>query len=62
MTEKRYNDFDLEIRSLLQDAEEEVPPQAWEAISARVQHRRRNGAWIRWAAAAAAAIAAVMVL
>lgn len=62
MTEKRYNDFDLEIRSLLQDAEEEVPPQAWEAISARVQHRRRDGAWIRWAAAAAAAIAAVMVL
>lgn len=65
MTERGYDDFDLEIKSLLRDAEEEVPPQIWEAVSSRVQHRRRAGAWWKWAgvaAAAAAAIAAVLTV
>ena len=52
--------FDLEIRSMLADAEEPVPAGAWEAVSGALDRKARRAAWIpvwRWAAAGLAAAA-----
>ena len=60
--------FDLEIRSMLADAEEPVPAGAWEAVSGALDRKARKAAWIpvwRWAAvglAAAAVLAAGIFL
>ena len=60
--------FDLEIRSMLADAEEPVPAGAWEAVSGALDRKARKAAWIpvwRWAAvglAAAAVLAAGVFL
>ena len=60
--------FDLEIRSMLADAEEPVPAGAWEAVSGALDRKARRAAWIpvwRWAAvglAAAAVLAAGIFL
>ncbi len=65
MTEDRFNDFDLEVRSLMENAREEVPSRVWDSISGsldRIETRRKTVSlwWKRTAAgiAAAAAIAA----
>ena len=55
--------FDLEIRSMLQDAEEPVPAGAWEAVSGALDRKARKAAFLpiwRWAAVGLAA-AAVLV-
>ena len=59
MQEDRYNDFDLQIRSMLQDAEEEVPSRVWDAVSSRIERGKVTGLWWRRAAAGAAVAAAV---
>ena len=59
MQEDRYNDFDLQIRSLMQDAEEEVPSRVWDAVSGRINRPKVVSLWWRRAAAGLAAAAAV---
>lgn len=67
MQKDKYTDFDLELRSMLQNAEEEVPSQLWDALSADLDRRDRSKVvtlWWRRAAvgvAAAAALAGVFV-
>ena len=67
MTEDRFKDFDLEVRSLMEDAREEAPSRVWDSISGsldRIETRRKRVSlwWRRSAAgfAAAAAIAAAV--
>lgn len=65
MSDLEENKFDLQIRSLLEDAEEKVPDRVWEAISDRLdkadaaQRRRKVLPWLRYTGivSAAAAIA-----
>ena len=59
MHEDRYDDFDLQIRSMLQDAEEEVPSRVWDAVNGRIERRKVIGLWWRRAAAGVAVAAAV---
>ena len=61
MQEDKYTDFDLQIRSMLQDAEEEVPSRVWEAVSGRIDRKKVIGLWWRRAAAGVAVAAAVAV-
>lgn len=60
MQKDKFTDFDLQIRSMLQDAEEEVSPRVWDAVSSRLDRRRVAGIWWRRAAVGMAAAAAVM--
>ena len=65
MSDLEENKFDLQIRSMLEDAEEKVPDRVWEAISGRLdkadaaQRRRKVLPWLRYTGlvSAAAAIA-----
>ncbi len=67
MTEDRFTDFDLEVRSVMEDAREEVPSRLWDSVAGSLDRIERRGKvvspwWGRAAAgisAAAAAIAAV---
>lgn len=66
MTEK---EFDIQVRSLLQNAEESVSPQVWEGVASRLQRGRRAvvvrrywGAFAGVAFAAAAAVALFVLL
>ena len=55
--------FDLEIRSMLTDAEEPVPAGAWEAVSGALDRKARRAAILpvwRWTALSLAAAAAVV--
>ena len=66
MTDKGYRDFDEQVRSLLGNAETEVPDGLWEGISSRIPAKpvRTPAAW-RWAGvslAVAAATALALVL
>ncbi len=56
--------FDLEIRSMLTDAEEPVPASAWEAVSGALDRKARRAAILpvwRWTALSLAAAAAIAV-
>lgn len=65
MSDLEENKFDLQIRSMLEDAEEKAPDRVWEAISSRLdkadaaQRRRKVLPWLRYTGlvSAAAAIA-----
>lgn len=70
MLEDRDKEFDLKIRSMMEDGREEVPDRVWDAVSGRLseinagKHRRTmlirlRNAGIGVAAAAAVAVAAV---
>lgn len=66
MTDKGYRDFDEQVRSLLGNAETEVPDGLWEGIRSRIPAKpvRTPAAW-RWAGvslAVAAATALALVL
>lgn len=55
--------FDLQIRSMLADAEEPVPAGAWEAVSGALDRKARRAALLpvwRWAALSLAAAAALV--
>ena len=61
MQEDDNRDFDLLVRSMFEDAEEEVPSRIWDAVSSRMDVPARKPAivWWRRAAVSAAAIAAI---
>lgn len=65
MKEDLFKDFDLEVRSIMEDAREEVPSHVWNSVSAsldRLDARRRSAStWWKMAAAGLAAAAAVAV-
>ena len=64
MQKDEYTEFDLELKRMLHDAEEEVPSRVWDAVSSELDRLegRKVVARRRWwyAAAAVAAAAAVM--
>lgn len=58
------NEFDLQMRSILEDAQEEVPAGLWEGVSAGLEkaaRRRKAALWFRYSGIAVAAAAAVVV-
>ena len=66
--QKEHTDFDLLVRSMMQEAEEPVSPRAWDAVSAGLDAKARRAVVLRWrraaagiAAAAAVAIGAVLL-
>lgn len=62
MTEK---EFDIQVRNLLQNAEETVSPKVWKGVSAGLDTHRRIVPWYAWGGfgvVAAAAAAALFVL
>lgn len=63
MQNDKFTDFDLEMRSMFQEAEEEAPSRVWEALSAELDRReRRKVVALRWRHAAAGVAAAAAVL
>lgn len=60
----KENEFDIQVRNLLQNAQESVPSSVWEGVQAGLARKRRAAAFWRWggAVAAAAAILAGVVL
>lgn len=65
MMQNKDQEFDLLVRSMMENAEEEVPSRVWEQCAAQLdrQSKRPVVLWRRWAVslAAAAAVAAVAV-
>ena len=63
MQNDKYTDFDLELKRMLQDAEEAVPSRVWDAVSGELDRRdRRKVVALRWRRAAAWTAAAAAVL
>ena len=69
MRHEQYDNFDLQVRSMLQDAEVKVPSHVWRAVSSRLEGQAPVAAspwgWTRWAGlslAVAGALAAALVL
>ena len=60
----KETEFDIQVRNLLQDAQESVSPSVWEGVQAGLARKRRAAAFWRWTGAvvAAAAILAGVVL
>lgn len=60
----KENEFDIQVRNLLQQAQESVSPSVWEGVQAGLVRKRRAAAFWRWtgAVAAAAAILSGVVL
>lgn len=59
MQNDEFTEFDLQVRSMLKDAEEEVPSRVWDAVSSRIGQRKVIPVWWRRAAVGMAAAAAV---
>ncbi|MCQ2175501.1 MAG: outer membrane beta-barrel protein [Bacteroidales bacterium] len=57
MIENKEKEFDLMVRSLMADAEEDVPSRVWDAIDSRLPQSSPVPVWWRWAGAAFAAVA-----
>ncbi len=63
MQNDKYTDFDLELKRMLQDAEEAVPSRVWDAVSGELDRRdRRKVVTLGWWRAAACVAAAAAVL
>ena len=63
MQNDKYTDFDLELKRMLLDAEEEAPSRVWDAVSGELDRRdRRKVVALRWWRAAACVAAAAAVL
>ena len=63
MQNDKYTDFDLELKRMLLDAEEEAPSRVWDAVSGELDRRdRRKVVALRWWRAAAGVAAAAAVL
>ena len=63
MQNDKYTDFDLELKRMLQDAEEAVPSRIWDAVSGELDRRdRRKVVALKWRRAAAWTAAAAAVL
>ena len=53
--------FDLEIKAMLEDAEEKVPSRVWSAVSGRIgSSASKTPVWWKWAGAGMAAVCAVL--
>ena len=62
MQNDKYTDFDLELKRMLQDAEEAVPSRVWDAVSGELDRRdRRKVVALRWRRAAAWTAAAAVL-
>lgn len=57
MIENKEKEFDLMVKSLMADAEEDVPSRVWDAIDSRLPQSSPVPVWWRWAGAAFAAAA-----
>lgn len=53
----KKNEFDIQVRNLLQNAQESVSPSVWEGVQAGLARKRRAAAFWRWTGAVAAAAA-----
>lgn len=53
----KENEFDIQVRNLLQNAQESVSPSVWEGVQAGLARKRRAAAFWRWTGAVAAAAA-----
>lgn len=63
MHNDNYTDFDLELKRMLLDAEEEAPSRVWDAVSGELDRRaRRKVVALRWRRAAVGMAAAAAVL
>lgn len=62
MIKQDDNSFDLQIRSMLEGAEENVPAEVWEGVSAALGRRRRAVMFRRWGVVAGFAAAAALVV
>ena len=54
-----WQDFDRQIKSVMQDAREKVPGRVWRAVSGRLDSAARAAAWWKWAVPAFAVAALV---
>ena len=62
MQNDNYTDFDLELKRMLRDAEETVPPRIWDAVSSELDRRdRRKVVALRWRRAAIGVAAAAVL-
>ena len=62
MQNDNYTDFDLELKRMLRDAEEAVPPRIWDAVSSELDRRdRRKVVALRWRRAAIGVAAAAVL-
>ena len=62
MQNDKYTDFDLELKRMLLDAEEEAPSRVWDAVSGELDRRdRRKVVALRWRRAAACVAAAAVL-
>lgn len=64
MRKEEEHNFDLYIKSMLEDAREDVPPRVWEAVESGLEHNSRSGIWKKrafWSLALCAAVAAVIL-
>ena len=63
MQDKRFDDFDLRVRSMLEDAAEIPPRRVWKGVSARLDAATAPAAnpwgWMKWAGLTLAAAAAI---
>ena len=63
MQDNRFDDFDLQVRSIFEDAAETPPRRVWKGVSARLDaaaaSAARPWAWMKWAGVALAAAAAI---
>ena len=60
-----WQEFDRQMKSVLQDAAEKAPRRVWRAVSARLDSAAAAALWWRWAVpalVAAAIVAGVFVL
>ena len=56
----KETEFDIQVRNLLQDAQESVSPSVWEGVQAGLARKRRAAAFWRWGGAIAAAAAILL--
>lgn len=63
MQDNRFDDFDLRVRSILEDAAETPPRRVWKGVSARLDAGTAPAAhpwaWVKWAGLSLAAAAAI---
>ena len=62
MQNDNYTDFDLELKRMLRDAEETVPPRIWDAVSSELDRRDRRKVVALRLRRAAIGVAAAAVL
>ena len=63
MQDNRFDDFDLQVRSIFEDAAETPPRRVWKGVSTRLDAAAataaRSWAWVKWAGLSLAAAAAI---